>query len=43
VHRERIAENAALFDFELAPAEMASIDGLDTGIRIGPDPDHITF
>ena len=43
VHRERIAENAALFDFELAPTEMAAIDGLDTGTRIGPDPDTITF
>jgi len=43
VHRERIAENAALFDFELTPAEMAAIDGLDTGTRIGPDPDNITF
>ena len=43
VHRERIAENAALFDFELSPAEMAAIDGLDTGTRIGPDPDNITF
>ena len=43
VHRERIAENAALFDFELSPAEMAAIDGLDTGTRIGPDPDNIRF
>jgi diketogulonate reductase-like aldo/keto reductase len=43
VHRERIAENAALFDFELTPAEVAAIDGLDTGTRIGPDPDNITF
>jgi methylglyoxal/glyoxal reductase len=43
VHRERIAENAALFDFELTPAEVAAIDGLDTGTRMGPDPDHITF
>jgi diketogulonate reductase-like aldo/keto reductase len=43
VHRERIAENAALFDFELTPAEMAAIDRLDAGSRIGPDPDTITF
>jgi diketogulonate reductase-like aldo/keto reductase len=43
VHRERIAENAALFDFELTPEEMKAIDGLDTGTRIGPDPDTITF
>ena len=38
VHRDRIAENGAVFDFELTPAEMRVIDGLDTGERIGPDP-----
>lgn len=29
VHRERIAENAAIFDFSLAPQEMAELDALD--------------
>jgi len=43
IHRERIAENAALFDFELAPGDMRAIDGLDTGTRIGPDPDNVNF
>ena len=43
VHRDRIAENAALFDFELTPEDMRAIDALDTGTRIGPDPDNITF
>jgi diketogulonate reductase-like aldo/keto reductase len=43
IHRERIAENARLFDFELAPDEMKAIDALDTGTRIGPDPDHVNF
>jgi diketogulonate reductase-like aldo/keto reductase len=43
VHRERIAENAALFDFALTADEVKAIDGLDTGTRIGPDPDTITF
>ncbi len=43
VHRERIAENAALFDFELSPDEMAAVDALDAGRRVGPDPDNITF
>ncbi len=38
VHRDRIAENADVFDFELTPAEMAAIDALDAGERIGPDP-----
>ena len=43
VHRERIAENAALFDFELTADDMKAIDALDAGTRIGPDPDNITL
>jgi diketogulonate reductase-like aldo/keto reductase len=39
----RIAENFDVFDFELASEEVAAIDGLDTGIRGGPDPDSITL
>ena len=35
----RIAENFAVFDFELSPDEVARIDDLDTGVRSGPDPD----
>ena len=34
----RIRENFELFDFELTEDEMASIEALDTGARIGPDP-----
>jgi diketogulonate reductase-like aldo/keto reductase len=30
VHRERIAENAQIFDFTLAPDDMAELDALDT-------------
>ena len=37
----RIAENLDVFDFELTPPEIAAIDGLDTGLRGGPDPDAI--
>lgn len=39
----RIAENIDVFDFEVSAAEMAAIDGLDTGRRGGPEPDAITL
>jgi len=39
VTRSRIAENFDVFGFELAPEEIATIDGLDRGERIGPNPD----
>jgi diketogulonate reductase-like aldo/keto reductase len=39
VHRERIVENADVYGFELSEMEMATIDGLDRGQRLGPDPD----
>jgi 2,5-diketo-D-gluconate reductase A len=35
----RIEENLDVFDFELSAAEMDSIEGLDRGMRIGPDPE----
>jgi len=34
----RIAENFDVFDFALAPHEIAAIDALDTGKRAGSDP-----
>ncbi|HEV2543050.1 MAG TPA: aldo/keto reductase [Methylobacterium sp.] len=36
---KHIAENFDVFGFELAPADMAALDGLETGERGGPDPD----
>lgn len=41
--RERMAENFDVFGFELTDAEMAAIDGLDRGQRVGADPDTATF
>ncbi|MHA6785489.1 aldo/keto reductase [Pseudonocardia saturnea] len=36
----RIRENIEVFDVELAPADMATIAELDTGERMGPNPDE---
>ncbi len=38
---DRIAENIDVFDFELDAPELAAIDGLDRGVRGGPDPDDV--
>lgn len=43
VRTDRIAENFDVFDFELTPEQLASIDGLDTGERGGPEPEDITL
>lgn len=34
----RIDENAAIFDFALDADDIAGIDALDNGTRLGPDP-----
>ena len=36
-NRERLAENLAIFDFELSDDEMAAVSGLDRGRRFN-DP-----
>ena len=43
VKRERIAENFAVFDFELTRDQLASIDALEMGVRGGPEPESITL
>ena len=35
---DRLAENLDVFDFTLSAEEMAAIDSLEAGHRIGPDP-----
>lgn len=40
---KHIAENAALFDFELTPDDIALLNELDQNKRFGPDPDRVTF
>lgn len=40
---ERIRQNFDVFGFELTAAEMAAIDALDAGNRVGSDPEMATF
>jgi diketogulonate reductase-like aldo/keto reductase len=42
VTASRIAENFAVFDFDLTDEELTAIDALDTGVRGGPPPAEIT-
>jgi len=41
----RIAENFAIFDFELTPADLRRIEAIDEGEagRIGPNPDVFAY
>ncbi|GAA1680986.1 aldo/keto reductase [Glycomyces endophyticus] len=43
VEAHRIAENFDVFDFALSADETAAIDGLDTGVRGGPEPEAVTL
>lgn len=43
VRKERIIENAGLFDFELTDEDMTMLDGLNRDQRFGPDPDHFDY
>ncbi|MBL7492995.1 aldo/keto reductase [Frankia sp. AgB1.9] len=39
----RIAENFAVFDFDLTPGQLDALDELNTGVRGGPAPEDITL
>ena len=42
VHKERIVENADIFDFELSTEDVDKIRALDCGMRFGSNPDNFT-
>ena len=42
-NKQRIQDNTDIFDFEIEAEDMALIDGLDRGERLGPDPDNFDF
>jgi diketogulonate reductase-like aldo/keto reductase len=43
VNPDRIRQNLDVFDFELSEDQMARIAKLDSGKRLGPDPEHASF
>ncbi len=43
VNKDRIAQNADIFDFELTAADMAIFDAMNENKRVGPDPDNVDF
>lgn len=43
VHKERILQNADLFDFELDEDDLQTINKLNENLRVGPNPDEFDF
>jgi len=43
IRKERIQENAGIFDFKLSSEDIILIDGLDQNKRFGAHPDTFTF
>lgn len=43
IHKQRIFENANIFDFELNQIDMNTISSLNCYKRTGSDPDHFNF
>ena len=41
--KDRISNNAAIFDFELSNEDMQFLDAMDKGKRFGPDPNNFDF
>ncbi|WP_460111597.1 aldo/keto reductase [Streptomyces sp. YKOK-J1] len=41
--RHRIAENIDVFDFDLSADELSALDALETGRRVGPEPEAVTL
>lgn len=42
-HPARVKENIDIFDFQLTQDEVQAISALDTGVRLGSDPDTADF
>ncbi len=42
-YKERIIQNADVYDFEITPQDMARISALNQNYRTGADPDTFTF
>lgn len=38
---DRLAENINVFDFELSHEDMSAVATLETGVRVGPNPDDL--
>lgn len=43
INLNRIKENINIYDFEISNEDMLKIEQLNTGERLGPDPDNIDF
>lgn len=43
VKKDRIEDNAKIFDFEISEEDVKLIDSLDKHERVGPDPDNFNF
>ena len=42
-HKERIEQNAQVFDFELSDEDMKAITAMNRDERTGADPDNFDF